>query len=768
MIGKKRLFLSLIILSLVLLLFVSCDIFTRPNKTEHICSYDDVQVISPIGCTTDGIIMRSCFCGRETTEITPATGHTLGEWSTVVEANCSTPGKEESTCSVCGYVQSHAVARTEHSYEITDEIIEGKKYNRYTCLNCSESFLLEDGFAPPETEGATYLTNKSSAYSFIVISAEGEEYIKDHLRIINYYYIDSDIESAGEVEYKITNIGGFKWIISPEESYAMGQTYIAMRTEGVYFEEYGFSDLVFSIVNEKKDSISVVDGIIYVGALEKESPGYYPYSIEFSTGSGEYFISLEKADGLEVDDYICIGSATCFEDIVDKHMTATFGVITSIAALDDGRMLIMLREMKFSELFSSLEYNSSGVEHSESLTLPINEADRFKSQLLGDRDFQNYLSLIYTTAEEYLASRGLTMNLKDFEEFVDSLTVTAEQIGRDQILLNSLDTTDLTVKLTMDISIPAFYEFWSVGTLGATATLEVTVSITDSNIYISEDSFSPEESRAFLSFDITKNLTSSFGLNTWSEIEYFFNQNIIVRETSGGEYHFKGCKNLIEVGRENIDNLTISELYKEIINGKAVLECEGCRPITELCENMYLLDTSDMIVHTPLCSEIDLKDERTLLFSEKTDESLTEEGYTLCRCHSDRGEGGFRTLLLEKTKLGEYGEYADLFDGEGAGLNEITIGAFAITHSGIDRELIFVRAMIDFRIEESVEYTYTLTEETKMGLRSTLEGLKAFEIKGERSIYTEGLGHNHIDASVVNADSNLILYIAGFIPDMVE
>ena len=764
--NKKRLFLSLIILSLVLLLFVSCDIFTRPNKTEHICSYDDVQVISPLGCTTDGIIMRSCFCGRETTEITPATGHTLGDWSTVVEANCSTPGKEERRCSVCGYVQSHTVARTEHSYEISDEIIDGKKYNRYTCHSCSESFLLEEGFAPPETDGATYLTDKSREYSFIVICAEGEEYLKEHLKIINYYFIDSDRESVAEVDYTITNIGGFKWLISPTDSYDMGQTYIAMRTEGVYFEEYGFSDLVFTVVNEKKDNISIIDDIIYVGALEKESPGYYPYSIEYSTGSGEYFISLEKADGLAVDDYICIGSATCFEDVVDRHMTATFGKITSIAALDDGRMLIMLREMTLDELFTELDLYSSSIEHTESLTLPINVADRFKAELMKDEDFANYLSLIYTTADEYLASRGLTLNLKDFDEFIGSLTVSAEQLGTEGLLFKEgKEPTELTVNLKMDISIPALYEFWSVGTLGATVELRVTVGITDSGIYITEDGFSAENSTAFISFDMDKTLESTFELNVWSNIEYFFNQNIIVLETSSEEYHFKGCKKLIEVGRENIDNLTVSEFYKKIIADDGLLECEHCRPISDICENMYLLDTADLIVHTPLCDDVDMKDERMLIFSERSLDDLLEDEYTLCQCHSERGTGAFSTLLIEKTRLGEFGEYAEEIISD-AELKEITVGAFSISHSGIDREFIIVKTTIDFKIEESASYSYTITENSTIGFRSTLEGLRSFEIEGDSTIKTEGLVPSDEILSIVNADCAIILYIAGFTPDM--
>ena len=64
--------------------------------------YEQVGVLTPNTCTTDGVAQLRCtVCGDETTEALPAFGHTIGYWRVVTPATCSEAGKEERHCVTC-------------------------------------------------------------------------------------------------------------------------------------------------------------------------------------------------------------------------------------------------------------------------------------------------------------------------------------------------------------------------------------------------------------------------------------------------------------------------------------------------------------------------------------------------------------------------------------------------------------------------------------------------------------------------------------------
>ncbi len=70
-------------------------------------------------CTENGFTTITCDdCGAVTSNITiTATGHKLGEWSTIDSATCTETGSKTATCTVCGAVETDTIPATGHSYE---------------------------------------------------------------------------------------------------------------------------------------------------------------------------------------------------------------------------------------------------------------------------------------------------------------------------------------------------------------------------------------------------------------------------------------------------------------------------------------------------------------------------------------------------------------------------------------------------------------------------------------------------------------------------
>ena len=133
------------------------------------------QSETPATCERAGTIVWKCSrCDETKTETIPATGHhwtdngdnsthicvkgdateahSYGEWTTVTEATCTTAGKKQHTCTVCGHVETQEIPATGHHWV-------DKGDGTHTCPDCGA------------TEGQPVNTN--SALELRVVDAEG-------------------------------------------------------------------------------------------------------------------------------------------------------------------------------------------------------------------------------------------------------------------------------------------------------------------------------------------------------------------------------------------------------------------------------------------------------------------------------------------------------------------------------------------------------------------------------------------------------------------
>ncbi len=81
---------------------------TGTSQPNHEHTYT-AEVVQPT-CTQDGYVSYTCACGAGYTEgMTAATGHTFGQWATVLEPTASTAGSKERQCNNCGVKETAVI-----------------------------------------------------------------------------------------------------------------------------------------------------------------------------------------------------------------------------------------------------------------------------------------------------------------------------------------------------------------------------------------------------------------------------------------------------------------------------------------------------------------------------------------------------------------------------------------------------------------------------------------------------------------------------------
>ena len=709
----RNLLLILIILSLTALL-ASCELLEYFRKERHTCSFSESRVVSQHSCTTDGIIVKSCICGRETTELTPATGHSFGEWTLTENPGCTTYGKEERSCSVCGHNESRVLQKISHDYEITEEIIDDVLYNRFTCISCGESFHLNAGITLPPMEGQVMLPDCEKSFSFILISVEDESYILNHISVSHL----DDPEST--VALTLTELGDNRWLVTSED-YAPGESYIARRSEGVFLEDYGFSDVIFSIARPDGGEIGINETIIFVGKLEKESPGYYPYSVEYSHGSGEYFLSLEKADGLNVGDLICVGPAKSAEELLSGNGSETFGKINSITTLDDGRVLILLGRLTPDEIFSALDISKSDISKIETLSPKLSLEDKIYYALTQSPDFNTLLSSVYTVGSEFLQLRGLGGGYSSLEDLLESVSVTTL---RESGLIEDEDgNTYATAKaeITVEIFLPATLGKEEIG--GIRATLKYIVEITNLDMKVQLTS----DENVNLSLDIYSDIRSGVGLDIRSDIDYIPESKLFVSELDDGIYHLAGCSEISGLTTSH----ALSALYEAVGKGD-IIECKICKPITLLTEEMHLVTADEKVYHNVGCEKITNLD--GFSFTERSYAALMADEYLPCQhCQKEESSlGRFEEAFIAFVTEEMANEKPDSEDTEEE-IQEvytpetIVIGAFATTMTGVDRQIFNLGLILDFSIEATTRYSRESLYSTASFYREGADGTVKYQ-----------------------------------------
>ena len=97
---------------------------------QHGDENDTITVLSyiPVTCTKDGKKVYYCRCGTTITDITPALGHSFGEWIIGKEPTCTESGHKSHTCTVCKVTETVTIPALGmvHSVSLPDRVVDYK------------------------------------------------------------------------------------------------------------------------------------------------------------------------------------------------------------------------------------------------------------------------------------------------------------------------------------------------------------------------------------------------------------------------------------------------------------------------------------------------------------------------------------------------------------------------------------------------------------------------------------------------------------------
>ena len=759
----KFLTILLVILTLLPLLF-SC------GGGEHVCSYDIIDTVCELNCESSGVVVKYCECGKSVSEFVETVGHSYGEWKIISESSCDRNGIKESVCTRCGAIQRSVAEKTSHDYLTSEEYVDGTAYIRYTCQVCSESFSLDADTELCE-EGESYVANRPENFSFNVICEGDETYIRENLKIVDAYFESSET-NLGTVEYTLTYLENNIWQVSPKTKYTPGSTYVASRRGGVVFKDYGFSDLAFSIEKERTESVSLNNDIIFISELDRVYGGYLPYSLEYSDGEGEMFLTLGKADHINEGDIICVGPATNVNEFINSDAEHIFGRVVSKIKLESGKILLLLKEPTTSEVFSSLDIYSEYIKEVSGFVLADDIEEQLTAALLGDEDFAKLAAATYDAAHEYASSRGLTASCGTFADFIKSIKID-EKTYEPPTLSYVGDAARITSKIAIigEASIPVALSGQKLGSikLNFRAYININGITVLMNMEGGKFSWSGYDNGLEFFFGMTDDITVGFTFDVITTIDYSAETKPYILNTESGTYHFKDCRHVGMIKDESKKQaVTTQQLFELIQSGSAKNECQSCLPILAMKASMYVLNTKTKFYHTATCPNGRLIISENIMFTDRTSDQLLEDGYYACgTCNPDQIHvNAFDEKLLDKIAYGDFGEHMkELEEITRSIKNEdkkIILGYYPLSFTGFDREDLTLSVYIDFHLEATLHYEYEIHHSGLIAYRGTKDGVRSFEQTFDESVTKNSLtmvGKARLD---VGLQFDLDIYLKGF------
>lgn len=98
--------------------FAGCSLFNGINEQneQHEHEYQNWTDKIPSTCTSEGIQVGTCKCGKQQERKISKVNHVAGEWKTTIDPTCAVNGEQESTCTVCGQILVQVIHTVDHDY----------------------------------------------------------------------------------------------------------------------------------------------------------------------------------------------------------------------------------------------------------------------------------------------------------------------------------------------------------------------------------------------------------------------------------------------------------------------------------------------------------------------------------------------------------------------------------------------------------------------------------------------------------------------------
>ena len=245
---------------------------------------------------------------EHTSEVSGRAAHTFGNWVTITEQTCTQDGKQERTCTVCGYKEEQTLPMfVEHDYQVAQEITatcvrDGQIL--YECSHCGDRYTKNLGKDPTNHVGEVYACGShceecaadgTTASDHVVSSCGIEGHYScdglDHLQCV--IPVDENMHFTSTEDGNGWILSGFKAAVDSDEiivpAYVEGKPVVEIAN-GVFDAT---SDDVDSTINDWLKTITylyIPDTVTTIGnwfawqmsALEELR---LPKAVEFAEGA---------------------------------------------------------------------------------------------------------------------------------------------------------------------------------------------------------------------------------------------------------------------------------------------------------------------------------------------------------------------------------------------------------------------------------------------------------------------------------------------------
>ena len=582
--------------------------------------------------------------------------------------------------------------------------------------------------------------------------------------ITNAFFENDEDLSSHSIDYSLKKLDGGRYLVSAVGGYEGGCTYVARRSGALIFSLSGFDNLIFSVKAEEKNNVTIIDDIIYLAALEKENPGYYPYNLDYSDWSDDYYLTLESAEELKIGDLICVGDAENKEDFLSGDQTNTFGRINAITKLNDGRTLLILTRPSLSEVFDEFEIYTEKITLLEKISDTPEVEEQLLLSLLSDPEFASLISIAYSESEAYIFSRGLSAKYSSFAEFVESIEINTKTSFEPTLIeSNNGDYIMARIELTGEGRIPIMSGENVIGEIAIEFSAWAGIDSLSMKMWMEDGRYGDS-----LDFTFEMNRDTSFGFSFDLSLFLDFDpdEELYCLDFTSDLYHYRGCKNLSDDPSE-FGAISISEMHSILLSG-GTNQCEICHPIDDMKNDILVLDNGSMEYHRAECNNSGKINKANLFFTERIGSMLEEEGYTSCtECEARTAvKTSFEKRIIDRINRGDFEDYREelygLLEISERKNFEIPLGDYLVSLSGIDVERISLSLYFDFHITAALHYEYEASQNFVVGFRNSENGLKHYEsmtrsdlLKNELTLFGK--------AEIMIAEESLVnIYIKGF------
>ncbi len=740
-----------LIVLLITLLMVGVMLLGKNTSTDqpvqgsdnHIHDFSNVEIIRQKTCNEDGITALACSCGEEQLNVTPATGHSFGDWQIDQAATCAAAGTRSQTCSVCGAVQSESIPQRIHDYTMTVAEDVNNIY-RYTCTLCNDTF---DMSAEQELDpyNARYISDCDEEYTFEIYCEKDEVYIREHLFITDAYYHNTKKQT--NLDYKLNRGYNGRWTVSPMTPYAPGGIYIASRSGEVFFGDMTLRDMTFQIHREESKEFELSKDVKFLQKMENKKGGYYPYTLSYSEVSGSYWLGLKKTNGLKVGDILCVGDATCMEDVLAQEGDPDiFGRIAYIGYdAEKNDYCVELTAPDLAELFDTLNiYSTDAVLRENMEFVSQDDLSRQATQLLYQSDdFAKLVCAVQDTSITYLSSRGYTTTLSTIQDFFSSIKVDDEEtqmpelgddgIIRGKIVINGEIPVPITISSDPDSEQLGEIRFYFKATVSLDS-LELLLSLDKQTVNVDG-----REQVVKAQIGTKQQITIDFTMGVEMQMDWSLSSKPYVHNTKTGTYHFATCKHVAAVKDTSVLEHLTSESFFEKMAEETILvknECQTCQPVSCMLADSWVINTSTKTIHTPTCTHAKKLKAPVAEISDLPLGNLLMDGSGYQECldcrPSNRTTNSFSEQVLQTMKSGDLSDNLNTFKdmakqaGESPEASTLTLVKIPFTITGLDVIEMQLGVYFDFNLEATLEYNNKLQINSEFGIYLNDDGFKSY------------------------------------------